>query len=185
MKILTTCILIFLMLFVATGLLAQDDEDSITPTPEIIVLADEAVTIVAEIEIAPSEALPTELLTIDQSDELTSALGRSLELGALIGTPLVLILTQGTKFISYADRFKAENIALFWSAILVIAGTLAFSSGYGNLFDTSYSTLSGLAQPFVMGLTSYAGSGLVYSKVIKPASGDKMGILSRSRSPGA
>jgi len=173
------------MLFVATGLLAQDDDDSATPTPEAIVLSEDDVTVVAAIEPAPSEALPTELLTVEQSDELTSALGRSLELGALIGTPLVLVLTQGTKFVSYADRFKAENIALFWSAIIVVGGTLAFNSGYGNLFDTSYNALSGLAQPFVMGLTSYAGSGLIYSKVLKPSGGDKMGILTRSRSPGA
>ncbi len=185
MKILTVCLLIFLMLFIVTGLLAQDDDDSATPTPEVIVLADDAVTVIAEIAIAPSEALPTELLTIEQSDELTSALGRSLGLGILAGAPLVLILTQGTKFISYADRFKAENIALVWSAVIVIAGSVAFNSGYGDLFDSSYNALSGLAIPFVTGLTAFTGAGLGYNKLIKPATGDKMGILSKARTPGA
>lgn len=185
MKVLIVCVLIFLMLFFVTGLLAQDNDDSATPTPEIIVLNDDRVDVVAAIEIAEPEALPTELMTIEQNDELTSALGRSLELGALVGAPLVLVLTQGTKYLSYADRFKAENIALFWSAVLVLAGTLAFNSGYGDLFDTSYNTLSGLLQPLVMGITATTISGVAYSKVIKSSGGDKMGFLSRSRSPGA
>jgi len=181
-KVLIVCILIVMMLIMAQAVLAQDEVDD-TPVNLLEVIAVSTDPVI--IQIVEPDAVPTELLTVEQSNELTSALGRSLQLGALIGTPLVLILTQGTKFISYADRFKGENIALFWSAIIVLAGTLAFSSGYGDLFDTSYSTLSGLAQPFVMGLTSFAGAGLVYNKVIKSATGDKMGLLSKSRTPGA
>lgn len=150
----------------------------------IIVLMFLVVPVLAQETAAVEVALPTELMTPEQFSDLASASGRSLGVGALVGAPLVLLLTQLTKFIPQADRFKAENIAAIWSAVLVLTGTLALNAGYGELFDSSYETVSGLAPPLLMFIGAFAGSGQAY-RILKSGSGDKMGVLTRSRSPGA
>lgn len=130
------------------------------------------------------QALPTELMTPEQFDDLTSASGRAVGVGIAVGAPLVLLLTQLVKFIPQADTLKAENIAASWALVLTIVGSIAFNSGYGDIFDSSYETVSGLAPPLLMFFGAFAGSGQAY-RVLKSGSGDKMGALTRSRSPGA
>lgn len=138
----------------------------------------------APAEVAPVE-IATELLTANEADELFKSIGRSAGLGTLVGAPLVLVVTQLLKFVPYLDRFKAENMAAIVATVLVIVGALAFNAGYGDIFDTSYSFLSGIAQPLVAIIGAFAGGGLLFSKVVQPASGDKLGFMSRSRTPGA
>ncbi len=143
-----------------------------------------AVPVLAQDTAAVEVALPTELLTPEQFSDLASASGRAAGLGIVAGAPLVLLLTQLVKFIPQADKLKAENIAASWALVLTIVGSIALNAGYGELFDSSYETVSGLAPPLLMFFGAFAGSGQAY-RVLKSGSGDKMGVLTRSRSPGA
>ncbi len=150
----------------------------------IIVLMFLVVPVLAQETAAVEVALPTELMTPEQFSDFASASGRAAGLGIVAGAPLVLLLTQLVKFIPQADKLKAENIAASWALVLTIVGSLALNAGYGAIFDSSYETVSGLAPPLLMFFGAFAGSGQAY-RVLKSGSGDKMGVLTRSRSPGA